>query len=86
MKSSSTGPNGLTLRFQKSFFSFFGHNFVQMLNNLKDNIPKNFRDSVIKFIIKNDNKEKSINDYMSICITNYELKQPFLVLHSKLDT
>ena len=57
-----------------------------MLKNLKENIPKNFRDSVIKFIPKNDYKEKSINDYRSICITNYELKQPFLVLHSKLDT
>ena len=48
MKSSSPGPNCLTLRFYKKKFPLFGKNFVRMLNNLKNFLQKNFQDSVIE--------------------------------------
>jgi hypothetical protein len=84
MKSSSPGPNGLTLRFYKKFFPFFGQNLVQMLNNIKHDIAKNFRDSIIKFIPKNDKKDKSINDYRPISITNYEYRIFTKILTNRL--
>jgi hypothetical protein len=55
-----------------------------MLNSLKHDIPKNFKDSIIKFIPKNDKKDKSINDYRPISITNYEYRIFTKILTNRL--
>jgi hypothetical protein len=74
MKHSSPGPNGLTLKFFKKYFPFFGKFYVNMINNLDNAIPNQLQDSMIKFIPKNKNKFKTINDYRPISITNYDYR------------
>jgi hypothetical protein len=74
MDDSSPGPNGLTRLFFKRFLTHFSKYFVQMINNIDKNAPKQFKSSYIKLIPKNNNKIKTINDYRPITITNYEYR------------
>lgn len=74
MDDSSPGPNGLTRLFFKRFLTYFSKYFVQMINNIDKNAPKQFKSSNIKLIPKNNNKIKTINDYRPITITNYEYR------------
>jgi hypothetical protein len=73
-KDSSPAPNGLTRLFFKRFLPYFSKFFVQMINNIDKNAPKQFKSSYIKLIPKNNNKIKSINDYRPITVTNYEYR------------
>ena len=74
MKISSPGPNGLTIGFFKKYFPYFGHYFVEILNNYNHNLTKTFNEVSVKLLPKNNNSIKSINDLRPISLTNLEYR------------
>jgi len=74
MEDSSPGPNGLTIGFFKKYFKYFGHFFIDILNNYQNRLPKTFMESKIKLIPKNKKEIKGINDLRPISLTNLEYR------------
>ena len=74
MPESSPGPNGLSIKFFKMFFPFFGEYFINILNRLEDELTETFTDTFIKLILKNTNTVKDINGLRPISLTNFEYR------------
>ena len=74
MNESSPGSNGLTINFFKKFFPLFGEDFVEILNDEINILPETFNETIIKLIIKNDNKIKNVIDLRPIPLTNFEYR------------
>ena len=74
MKTSSPGPNGLTVGFYKKYFKYFGHFYIDILNNHQDKLTKTFTESKIKLIPKNKKEIKGVNDLRPISLTNIEYR------------
>ncbi|CAF1034362.1 unnamed protein product [Brachionus calyciflorus] len=66
MENSSPGPNGLTIGFYKKYFKYFGHYFVNILNDHTGKLSNTFYESRIKLIPKNKKEIKGINDLRPI--------------------
>ena len=74
MDNSSPGPNGLTIGFFKKYFKYFGHYFIDILNDYQEALPKTFMESKIKLIPKNKKEIKGVNDLRPISLTNLEYR------------
>ena len=74
MKTSFPCPNGLTVGFYKKYFKYFGHFYIDILNNHQDKLTKTFTESKIKLIPKNKKEIKGVNDLRPISLTNIEYR------------
>ena len=84
MKDSSPGSNGLSIKFYKLYFPYFGLDYIEILNNFSESLPDNFNETVIKFIPKNDLKVKSIKDTRPLSLTNFEYRIFTKILTNRL--
>lgn len=76
MTTSAPGPNGITLIFFKKFFHIFSDIFVDMLNkNINtERLPSQMKESLIKFIPKNNDEIKSMKTLRPISLTNIDYR------------
>ncbi|CAF1017144.1 unnamed protein product, partial [Brachionus calyciflorus] len=74
MKNSSPVPNGLTIGFYKKKFKYFGHYFVDILNDHTGKLSNTYYESKIKLIPKKKKDIKGINDLRPITLTNLEYR------------
>lgn len=79
------GKNGLTLKFYKKYFKFFGQEFINNIirNNGAD--IKQLKESIIRLIPKTSDKTKEAKDFRPITITNIEYKIVTKVLATRLN-
>lgn len=84
MQDSAPGPNGLTIKFYKKYFEFFGRYFVDLLNRFESPLSDTFNKVTIKLIPKNKNQEKTIKDLRPISLTNFEYRIFTKILTNRL--
>jgi hypothetical protein len=84
MSDSAPGPNGLTSKFFKKYFEFFGKDFVNLLNDLENPLSDTFNKVTIKLIPKNSNNEKTIKELRPISLTNFEYRIFTKILTNRL--
>ena len=71
------GSDGLTTAFYKQFFHLFGHDYVKMINDCKNNVhklPESQRSSLIRLICKDIKMAIYLIYYRPISLLNYDYK------------